>query len=267
MTNSTSSSLIQHATSVHLADEDDDPRQARSELLNLVKKFNILLDNLGSAAFKNIGNNEGEIVALVHGGTLPQNLQPSTSTMPTGTLLDFFMRTPPSGWLEANGQSINNQNANHRDLFLLLFRLATEGDLPLTNLFTSEQDEQDLTGENAENAWDRSISMKLPDLRGRTRIGTGQGTALTSRLLGSPLGEENIVLAKNHLPRIQLSIKHPGYSEGGRTTSQYFKLQSSNTDTFEDSNRIIDNKTEYMGSSESHPNMQPSFVVLTCIKY
>ncbi len=273
MTNT--ASPIQHASSRHLASEDDDPRQARSELLHLVQQFNALLDNLGSAAFKNIGYNEGEVVALTEGGVLPSSLQPSTDSMPTGTLLDFFLRQPPSGWLEANGQSIDNQSADYKELYLLLFHLATEGESPVANLFSSPQDEQAARQHDAESAWRNGISMKLPDLRGRTRIGAGQGANLSARSLGTITGRDKIILTRSQLPNIHLYIKHPSYTREILSNNdedeenQQLALQaaeyvrSSNTDD----DIPIDNRTEAMGSGTPHNNMQPSIVVLTCIKY
>ncbi len=261
-------SPIEHATSTHLSSEDDDPRQARAELLKLVQQFNALLDSLGSAAFKDTGINEGEIVALTQGGLLPQSLQPSTSSLPTGTLLDFFRNTPPTGWLEANGQSINNQNSDHRELFSLLFHLASESGSSLTNLFVSEQDEQAASDQSADSAWTNGISMKLPDLRGRTRIGVGQGTGLTARSFGSMLGLEEIVLEKSHLPNVQLTLKHPLYQPNvAKDSNFYFSYRSGSYKSFVDSSKIIDSRTEAMGNNTPHNNMQPGLVVLTCIKY
>ena len=265
---SNTASLVQHATSVHLSSENDDPRQARAELLYLVEQFNALLNNLGSAAFKNTGSNEGEVVTLTEGGVLPQGLQISTASMPTGTLFDFFRNTPPSGWLEANGQSINNQNDEHRDLFSLLFHLATDSETLLTYLFSTNLDEAGATAQSADLAWNNSISMKLPDLRGRTRIGRGQGTGLTSRNFGSNYGKEKVTLRKDHLPDVPLSIKHPIYGRGsGRSQdNKYFSILSSQSDTFEDASYSIDNKTESMGNDLPHNNMPPSFAIMTCIK-
>ena len=266
MTNTSPS--IQHATSTHLTSENDDPRQARSELLKLVQQFNILLDNLGSAAFKNIGSDEGDVLALAMGGMLPQNLQPSTATMPTGTLLDFYRRTPPAGWLESKGQSIDNQNSDYRDLFLLLFSLATEGEASLTYLFASEADQQAATEQNAESAWNSGISINLPDFRGRTRIGTGQGNNLTARPFGNLLGREKTTLHKNHLPNVQLTIKSPEYSRSTRTqNNQYLELRSASYGNYSDSSVKIDNRTEPMGIGTPHDNIQPSLAILTCIKY
>ncbi len=266
MTNSTSP--IQHASSQHLASEDDDPRQARVELLNLVQQFNTLLDNLGSAAFKNIGSNEGEIVTLTDGGVLPSSLQPSTDSMPIGTLLDFFLLQPPTGWLEANGQSIDNQSADYQDLFLLLFRLATEGASPITNLFSSPKDKLAAAQHNAESAWSNGISMKLPDLRGRTRISAGQGINLSARSLGTITGKEKIILTRSQLPNVQLSIKHPSTTNiEEEPTHKRLELKTVTKVRDTDADTIIDNRTEAMGSSTPHNNMQPSIVVLTCIKY
>ena len=264
------SSPIQHATSVHLDSEDDDPRQARTELLNLIQHFNALLDRLGSAAFKNIGNNEGEVVALAQGGILPQALRPSSAALPTGTLLDFFRSTAPTGWLAADGQTISNQNADHQDLYSLLFQLASESSSTVAaNLFASTQDQQAAaTKESVEEAWADGIAMKVPDLRGRSKVALGKGSGINLRHLGESLGAETVTLEKSHLPSVRLSISHPSYTGGKRTVHERrFELVNANNRNVSYSRTIIDNKTELMGESVAHDNMPPSFGVLTCIKY
>jgi hypothetical protein len=52
-------------------------------------------------------------------------------------------------------------------------------------------------------------TFELPDLRGRTIIGTGAGPGLTERFAGEAVGVESSVLSESHLPPHQHS--YPGY--------------------------------------------------------
>ena len=47
---------------------------------------------------------------------------------------------------------------------------------------------------------DGQTSFALPDLRGRTPIGTGQGAGLTPRMLGDLVGAEHVALSAGNLP-------------------------------------------------------------------
>lgn len=47
---------------------------------------------------------------------------------------------------------------------------------------------------------DGRTTMGLPDLRGRSVVGVGQGTGLSNRYLGQAGGYESVILAENQLP-------------------------------------------------------------------
>lgn len=47
---------------------------------------------------------------------------------------------------------------------------------------------------------DGSTTFNLPDLRGRSPMGAGQGSGLTNRVLGTKIGEENHLLTVNEMP-------------------------------------------------------------------
>jgi microcystin-dependent protein len=86
--------------------------------------------------------------------------------MPVGILLDFAGATAPAGFLMADG------SAQDRVLFAGLFAVigTTYG------------------------AGDGSTTFNLPDCRGRSAIGAGQGSGLTNRVLAAAGGEENHIL-------------------------------------------------------------------------
>ncbi len=265
---SSDATLIQHATAVHLQTEENDPRQARIELLELVKKFNQLLDALGSAAFKNVGVAEGNIITLGADGSLPQAIIPAAgANIPTATILDFFAISPPAGWVEANGQGIQIANGTeYLPLYEYLFNAAIRASNPMP-IFETQQDlENAKTLGDAQQAWERNLIIPLPDLRGRARIANNNEEGESQKLVGQKLGEENVLLTREHLPNEQLAVWRDlpvGRTRGTRKNYISYTLYDFATYQQEFD---LENKTEAMGQGMTHPNMQPSFVVLTCIK-
>ena len=260
--------LIQYATAVHMQTEENDPRQARVELLELVGKFNQLLDALGSAAFKNIGAAEGNIIILGEGGALPQGIIPAAETnIPIATIFDFFATTPPEGWVDASGQGIQIANGvEYFPLFQYLFNAAINENNPLPIFETQLELENAKNQENAHQAWENNIIIPLPDLRGRTRIASRNEEGNEQRLVGQKIGQANVQLLKKHLPNVPLSIfrtKQPTRANG--YSRRFINFSIEDISTFTKAYDTI-SKTEPMGQGISHPNMQPSFVVLTCIK-
>ena len=47
---------------------------------------------------------------------------------------------------------------------------------------------------------DGRVSFSLPDLRGRTPIGQGQGIGLTNRIIGEKIGTETVTMTSSNLP-------------------------------------------------------------------
>ena len=260
--------LIQYATAEHMQTEENDPRQARIELLEFVGKFNQLLDALGSAAFKNIGAAEGNIITLGEGGALPQGIIPAAETnIPTATILDFFATIPPDGWIDASGQGIQIANGvEYFPLFQYLFNAAINENNPLPIFQTQQELENAKLQQNAQQAWENNMIVPLPDLRGRTRIASRNEEGDNQRLVGQKIGEEEVQLEKRHLPNEPLSIfKHTNLNQVTTLRENFIKFTSLRAATYTKS-YLTANKTEAMGEGMSHSNMQPSFVVLTCMK-
>lgn len=261
------STLIEQASAVHLQTADDDPRQARIELLALVEKFNRLLNALGNGAFKNSGNAEGNLVTLSAGGILPQGILPAIGTkIPTATVLDFFAASAPTGWLEASGQEIKSENGSEFfNLYKHLFDIATAETNPIEIFETSQTLEAARNYASAQNAWDDSFPIPIPDLRGRTRIARGNPQDIELKEVGEKVGEENTALEKRHLPNVTLAIHKPTSTDTGENDRFILSAQKYSRDVTSLGGSIV-NKTEAMGEGAKHNNMQPSFVVLTCIK-
>lgn len=94
----------------------------------------------------------------------------------------------------------------------------------------------------------------LPDMRGRVAVGAGQGSGLTNRILGQPVGAEAVALSINEMPR----HRHGGFTglTSGSTFS-YATYPASNSST---------SVTDYQGNGQAHNNIQPSLILNYIIK-
>jgi len=88
-----------------------------------------------------------------------------------GAIFAFGFNYNPYGWMLCNGQSMSI--ANYQALYSLLGTTF---------------------GGNG------TTTFNLPDLRGRTPIGTGQGAGLPNYTLGQAGGSETVTLTANNLP-------------------------------------------------------------------
>lgn len=123
---------------------------------------------------------------------------------------------------------------------------------------------------------DGRTTFALPDLRGRTPIGTGQGSGLTDRTLGTKGGAETVTLNTSQMP----SHTHPGklsIEEGVRDTPQANDIPAVTTMTSglatvklksfgpETSNSVDSGSTGSTGGGQAHNNMQPYVTLNYCI--
>lgn len=104
-------------------------------------------------------------------GGLPAACFPEDD-MPTGGIIGFGGDTIPSGWLDCNGAAVSR--IFFGDLFAAIGTAWGPGD-----------------GINTFN---------VPDLRGRTPVGDGQGIGLTLRTLADQGGEEDHLLTQPEMP-------------------------------------------------------------------
>lgn len=153
--------------------------------------------------------------------------------MPVGSVLPFAGVTVPTGWLPCDGRLVSR--ATYPDLYSAL--LSTYG------------------------AGDGSTTFALPDLQGRTAIGTGQGPNLLNRPLGQKDGEEMHTLSTPEMP----SHTH-GYTTYGSFRRLTGVLDSTGTqNSWKDSNASV--FTVSAGGDQGHNNMQPFLVLSYIIKY
>lgn len=164
---------------------------------------------------------------------------PAVAIVPTGTILDFAGENPPNGYLLCDGSAVS------RSTYLSLF-------------------------ETIGTTWgsgDGSTTFNLPDLRGRTTIGAGQGGGLSERTLGQrTIGAESVLLTANesglraHVHVVPRDARTPGSidstgagSESGGSSSSAFNFNT------------LANNAE--NAITPHTNMQPSAVTNKIIKF
>lgn len=112
------------------------------------------------------------------------------TTTPTGAITPFAGSTIPAGWLLCDGSSVSR--TQYPDLFTAI----------------------GTTWGSASGS-----TFNVPDLRGRTLIGAGTGTGLTSRVLAGTGGEENHVLITAETPMHACASEAAGF---GLSASGFF---------------------------------------------
>ena len=107
----------------------------------------------------------------------------STFLVPTGSVLSYITTSPPTGWFICDGSS--KLRTTYSSLFSVIG--TTFGSVDGTH-------------------------FNVPDLRGRTAIGSGQGAGLTNRIIGISGGEETHTLITAELPSHGHGITDGGHS-------------------------------------------------------
>jgi microcystin-dependent protein len=147
---------------------------------------------------------------------------------PTGSIILFGGLSIPTGWLACNGSGIS------RTTYATLFGA-------ISIYF---------------GAGDGSTTFNVPDMRGRSPIGSGTGDGLTNRVHGSKSGEENHVSTLDEMP------------EHTHTYSRYSGVQNTLGGTQNSSyTTTITLNTSAAGGGAAHNNMQPWQAVNFIIKY
>jgi len=188
--------------------------------------------------------------------------------IPPGCLMMYASTTAPSGWLSCDGSAV--LRATYSALFAIIGTTYGSGN--------------------------GSTTFNLPDMRGRTPIGTGTGTGLTGRNLGQTGGAETHTLTTSQMPSHTHSattntagnhfhtINDPGHShvfQKPQSQNLGFGQQGNVTDGMQSYNtstsftgisinpagahtHTVTINSE--GSGGSHNNMQPFLVVNYIIK-
>lgn len=170
---------------------------------------------------------EAEIDAAVDAFTqlVEQLAQECTGVnLPIGTVIPFAGASVPSGYLLCDGAAID------RTAYAALFSVIGE----------------------EFGAGNGTTTFNLPDIRGRTVIGVGQGTGLSLRGMGDFGGGEVVNLLIGQIPAHTHGIKRATGAAGGN-----FHATMNNGVTVTDTADV----TESAGGNASHNNMQPYFAL------
>ena len=109
-------------------------------------------------------------------------------------------------------------------------------------------------------------SFNIPDIRGRVCVGSGSGSSLTTRSLGSTGGEERHTLTIAEMPSHTHSLtRRSNPDDGAYDTGSTHQDESSAATT--DRDDLGPFNTNSTGSGDSHNIMQPFIVLRYLIKY
>ena len=160
------------------------------------------------------------------------NAQVSGDTLPIGTVLPYTNETAPENWLVCDGSELDRTEYNH--LFAIIGTTFGEGD--------------------------GSTTFNLPNLKGRTIVGLDTDDT-DFNTIGKVLGEKTHTLTVAEMPehthKFRASTKL-GNDEG---TITYGEKTSGSVISGNYGNAI-----QKEGSSQSHNNIQPSFIGVYIIK-
>src|SRR5260221_1289408 len=158
---------------------------------------------------------------------------------PTGTVIAFAGAAAPLGWFLCDGST--KSRTTEAALFAVIGTIYGTGD--------------------------GSTTFNLPDGRGPTMIGAGQGIALTNRLLGAKAGEENHQLTIAELAshtHIQDPHTHDIYAFAGAVAGGTFRVMENTLQSGYIGDSVATNQNT--GGNVAHNTMPPFLAVNYIIK-
>lgn len=187
----------------------------------------------------------------------------------TGTVIATILTAAPAGWLMFNGDTLGSAtsgatraSATHKNLFLALWASFTNTDAPVSGG----------RGASAAADWAANKTITLPDLRGRSIIGTGTGSGLTARTHGAKVGAETHTLAEAEMPLHGHPFRASYASAGTASSTTTGGLM---TNTVNAGNQAAFTGTPAntqgqqiggTGGGGAHNNMQPSMALNWIVK-
>lgn len=135
-------------------------------------------------------------------GARLDGIETAADLTPTG-VVDFYIgTTAPSGWVMGEGGTIGNAssggseraNADTENLFTLLWDSMTDTEAPVSSG----------RGANAAADFAANKTITLPEVPGRSLIGSGTGSGLTLRTHGAQLGSEDLIAAD--IPPLNVTV-------------------------------------------------------------
>jgi microcystin-dependent protein len=175
--------------------------------------------------------------------------------LPAGTIVAFGGTVAPAGWVLCDGSIRSGNDAAFSVLFAVIGKTYGVGD-------------------------GSTPSFNVPDLRGRTGIGAGQGSGLSNRALAAKLGIEAITQVPNHTHGVNITTSSSGahthtmqgWASSGGTTRFLDTIPAASTGTYTTSSSgahthsVAGNTSNNAGGVASVDNLQPSLVLNYLIK-
>jgi microcystin-dependent protein len=174
------------------------------------------------------------------------SLDSAFALIPTATIVQYPSNTVPAGYLSCNGAAVSR--LAYATLFAAIGTSYGAGDL--------------------------SSTFNIPDLRGRTPLGSGQKSGFSNRIIGGSLGEELHVLTEAELPTHNHTLTDPGHfhywpdilnlASPGSSAGMLLRTDAG-TEQY-----VAYNATgatvDIVGDDAGHENMQPFLVTNFLIK-
>ena len=181
------------------------------------------------------------------------HVEGSFNLIPAGCIMMWATSTAPLKWLLCDGTAVSR--TTYANLFAAISTTYGTGD--------------------------GSTTFNLPDFRGRTGIGAGAGTGLTTRTLGATSGTETVTLSVAEMPTHKHTVTDSGHTHGITVktvgyTSTYNGLSEATgapnnstnvaNQTYTTASATTGITIADAGSSSAHNNMQPYLVINYIIK-
>jgi microcystin-dependent protein len=189
----------------------------------------------------------------------------------TGTVIATILTAAPDGWLMFNGDTVGStssvatrKSADYQNLFLALWASFSNTDAPVSGG----------RGASAAADWAANKTITLPDMRGRSIIGTGTGSGLTARTHGAKVGAETHQLVAGEMPAHQhFAFNNSATAVGSPSVSPSTTAVRDNS-TGSNATYTIHGTataatvglTSSAGADTAHNNMQPSMALNWIVK-
>jgi microcystin-dependent protein len=187
----------------------------------------------------------------------------------TGTVIATIRSAAPTGWLLFNGDTFGSAtsgatraSADHQELFLVLWASLTNTDAPVSGG----------RGATAAADWAANKTITLPDMRGRSIIGTGNGSGLSARTHGAKVGAEEHTLTEAQMPLHGHAVRRSNFSQTGastQTTGGYMTHTGSAINDAAFTGTPSNTGGQQIGGTgggTAHNNMQPSMALNWIVK-
>lgn len=195
------------------------------------------LASMNLSAMSALSAVHNELTGLAVNATVLNSAAVKKAWLPIGTLSYFPDGSVPDGWLAANGAAVSR--TTYSELFAKVGTTYGVGN--------------------------GTTTFNLPDSRGRTLIGAGQGAGLTNRALGATGGEEGVAITEAQMPLhghpVRTSVASSGSADASTATTGGFPMRTvsvSNQAAFTGTPaNTAGQQIGGTGGGQSHNNMQP----------